>query len=461
MQTSWRILVGDVREQLATLPDASVQCCVTSPPYWGLRDYGHAGQIGLEQTPQEYVAAMVGVFQCVWRVLKDDGVCWLNLGDSYAGSWGAQSRPNGNDVKSTLQGASMLSARQIAAHPKETHTGSLKNTPGLKAKDLVGIPWRVAFALQADGWYLRSDVIWSKPNPMPESVTDRPTKAHEYIFLLSKMERYFYDADAIKEPAVMKPQQRLTLRGANPDAKFHGQPAHRRPEGGTDPVDRNARSVWSITTQPYPEAHFATFPEALPERCIKAGSRGPGKRCDCDEVIETPTGAVTADDPTMQIGRAGFNRPRGVGEGTRPITRREQRAYAEQMKVSQHRAEMATAAGDAFAHYIRTDRSGARPLPEHLLSSWLACGWLFPPPGCTCPTQPGDVVLDPFAGSGTTGAVAVRLGRNFIGCELNPTYAELARKRIGGAAPLFAVEAESQPASEPSLLDPAVASDVA
>jgi hypothetical protein len=218
---------------------------------------------------------MVAVFEEVRRVLKPDGVLWLNLGDSYAGSWGAQSRPDGNDLKSTLSGKSALSARQIAAHPKENGTGSLKNTPGLKAKDLIGIPWRVAFALQEAGWYLRCDVIWSKPNPMPESVQDRPTRAHEYIFLLSKAERYFYNADAIKEPGVYagpngsqkSPHaQGFGRRTAEQEAaRQDKQRGHgRRHAGFNDRWDamskaeqtgvmRNKRSVWNIATRPFSE----------------------------------------------------------------------------------------------------------------------------------------------------------------------------------------------------------------
>jgi DNA modification methylase len=338
MQPTWRVLVGDVREMLATLPDCSVQCVVTSPPYWGLRDYGVAGQLGLEERPSEYIAAMVDVFAAVRRVLRDDGSLWLNLGDCYAndGKWGGET----GGKQSYLPDAD----RQ--------RVGREKRITGLKPKDLVGIPWEVAFALQADGWYLRADVIWSKPNPMPESVQDRPTKAHEYIFLLTKGERYFYDAEAIRtpiqdasiarrqrnrdseyEPPGQHPQSGATFRKTDKQ-RGHG----RRHAGFNDRWDAmekrdqqvggaNCRSVWSIATQPYPGAHFATFPEAIPERCIKAGSRI------------------------------------------------------------------------------------------------------------------GDVVLDPFAGSGTTGQVAIQLGRSFVGIELNPTYAELARQRIGGAAPLFATEA--------------------
>jgi DNA modification methylase len=318
IQPTWRVLVGDVRERLADLADGSVQCCVTSPPYWGLRDYGVAGQLGLEPTPDAYVAAMVDVFAGVWRVLKDDGVLWLNLGDSYAMSTKGSS---GKGDKQVSNVGTLISDRRW------------RIADGLKAKDLVGIPWRVAFALQAAGWYLRSDVIWSKPNPMPESVTDRPTKAHEYIFLLSKSERYFYDAGSIADPVSQTSGAAAWRRIFDP-AKQRKESvlAESGMKGGNDGArnryaeTRNCRSVWTITTQPYPEAHFATFPEAIPERCIKAGSRI------------------------------------------------------------------------------------------------------------------GDTVLDPFTGSGTTGQVAIQCGRSFIGIELNPAYAELARTRIGGAAPLFSTE---------------------
>ncbi len=378
-ELSWRVLIGDVRDRLATLPDASVQCCVTSPPYWGLRDYGTAQwnggdgncdhkptvrprterpdsgltgsksymvaqesvfrdvcgkcgatrldrQIGLESTPDAYVAEMVGVFREVRRVLKDDGTLWLNLGDSYNGSG-----PSGGPGKQyTNVGSQGTTTKAVA---------------GLKTKDLIGIPWRVAFALQADGWYLRSDIIWHKPNPMPESVTDRPTKSHEYVFLFTKAERYFYDAEAIRESG-NKVGTLGHLQGGNgARAGTRGglrreYVAAKRLNPGSQALDsfevcgdglysqrRNARSVWTIATQPFAGAHFATFPEAIPERCIKAGSRV------------------------------------------------------------------------------------------------------------------GDVILDPFTGSGTTGQVAIQLGRSFVGCELNPAYAELARTRIGGAAPLFAREA--------------------
>ena len=294
------------------LADGCVQMVCTSPPYWGLRDYNVDGQIGLEQTPDAYVAALVAVFREVRRTLKDDGVVFLNLGDSYAGSWGAQSRGGPPSEKSTLQGnghigggpkISALSAVQVAAAPKGTLTGSLTRTPGLKPKDLVGIPWRVAFALQADGWYLRSDIIWAKPNPMPESVTDRPTKAHEYVFLLSKCERYAYDADAIREAAT-EPAPRTSWA----DRKAAGEPLRQGVNAysragmisggiGGDGRNRNARSVWTIATQPYSGAHFATMPEALVRRCVLAGSK-PGSL-----VFDPFGGSGTTGRVALSLGR--------------------------------------------------------------------------------------------------------------------------------------------------------------
>jgi DNA modification methylase len=294
------VILADARH----LPFASgvVQCCVTSPPYWGLRDYGSEGQLGLERTPEEYVAEMVQVFREVRRVLCDDGVCWLNLGDSYAGSWGAQSREHAGKHAPNV---SALSANQVkAAQIRESHTGSLSRTPGLKPKDLVGIPWRVAFALQADGWYLRSDVIWSKPNPMPESVIDRPTKAHEYVFLLTKSEQYMYDSGAITETAASASQARYNY-GFGGSKNVHlmadeatGVGTRTRLIGSrTFTGMRNARSVWSIATQPYSGAHFAVMPEALARRCILAGSRHG------DLVLDPFLGSGTVARVAISLGR--------------------------------------------------------------------------------------------------------------------------------------------------------------
>jgi DNA modification methylase len=261
-----RTVIGDCREALRELPAETFHCCVTSPPYWGLRDYGVEGQLGLEATHEEYVARMVEVFREVRRVLRNDGTLWLNLGDSYAGSWGAQSRPGTH--------ASPMSSHQIDTMPKTTQTGSLKRTPGLKSKDLIGLPWRVAFALQVDGWWLRSEIIWAKPNPMPESITDRPTKAHEQVFLFSKSSRYFYDAGAIAEP-LLHPADATASDAARAFSRRRATaPAGRQPEAKLDaptPATRNARDVWTIPSEPYSGAHFATMPRELARRCILAG----------------------------------------------------------------------------------------------------------------------------------------------------------------------------------------------
>lgn len=300
---SVRVLNGDCREVLKTLPDESVHCCVTSPPYFGLRDYGYSGQIGLEASPDAFVAAMVEVFREVRRALRSDGTLWLNLGDSYVGS-----ANNGGKDSKTMNGPQAATGSSLPT----------KRGEGIKAKDLIGIPWRVALALQADGWWLRQDIIWAKPNPMPESVTDRCTKAHEYIFMLSKSARYYYDQEAIKVPATLSTVERLSqptldeqagsdrvpgktngpmkavgkLTGgsyAPPGQSPHGnartdkQRGHgRRHAGFNDRWDAmekaeqcsgmvNKRSVWTVATQPFKEAHFATFPPALIEPCILAG----------------------------------------------------------------------------------------------------------------------------------------------------------------------------------------------
>ncbi len=257
---SVRILTGDCRETLKTLADESVHCCVTSPPYWGLRDYGHDDQIGLEPTPDEYVAQLVAVFREVRRVLRDDGVLFLNLGDSYFGGGYANHAINGERWLDEHGGDRRASRQQ----------DRIRANPGLKPKDLVGIPWRVAFALQADGWWLRSDIIWAKRNPMPESVTDRPTSAHEHVFLLAKSRRYFYDGDAIKERSVSDHDSRNGYaRPEQVSRGGRGQTAGwtREASGGT----RNRRNVWTLANAPFPDAHFAVMPPALAERCILAG----------------------------------------------------------------------------------------------------------------------------------------------------------------------------------------------
>lgn len=297
---------GDCREVLRTLPDESVHCCVTSPPYFGLRDYGVDGQIGLEATPDAFVIQLVSVFREVRRVLRDDGVLWLNLGDTYQN---AKGQAGGVDSKQP--------ARRHGLRPQDI------TIPGLKPKDLIGVPWLVAFALRADGWYLRQDIIWSKPNPMPESVTDRCTKAHEYIFLLSKSQRYYYDAKAIAEDMASSSVERLLQPNLAEQAgsdrvpgKTNGAmkavgrlrgvlPRHAAYESsdqsGLDDVGRggmrNKRSVWTIATQPFSEAHFATFPPALIEPCILAGCPAGGT------VLDPFGGAGTTGMVADRIGR--------------------------------------------------------------------------------------------------------------------------------------------------------------
>jgi len=262
----YQIIEGDALEKLQELPDQSVHCCVTSPPYYGLRDYGLDGQIGLEETPEQYIEQLVGVFREVRRVLRDDGTAWLNLGDSYSGG------QTGRNDKNT--GGGLYQGQQNGWTGEETKQRHVPT--GLKPKDLLMIPARVALALQADGWYLRSDIIWHKPNPMPESVTDRPTSAHEHIFLLSKKERYYYDADAIREP---HQEASIERDKAGWKAAFkgrHTQPGEKRPHstdtnGFLNPNGRNRRNVWTVTTKPLKQAHFATFPPKLIQPCILAG----------------------------------------------------------------------------------------------------------------------------------------------------------------------------------------------
>jgi DNA modification methylase len=351
-----------------------------------LRDYGHEGQIGAEASPEAFVAALVAVFREVRRVLRDDGTCWVNLGDSYVANRGMGN--SGRHVGGDTWGG----------------TGMDKRGCGLKPKDLVGIPWAVAFALRGDGWWLRSDIIWAKPNVMPESVSDRPTKAHEYLFLLSKSERYFYDADAIRERHV---DERPNKTGAT---ARRGQVAM-KPTGKNDSPDRwfhaggrNARTVWTIPTHSFDEAHFATFPEELPRRCILAGTSEQGACARCGapmrRVLEAPV--------------EGFKDYEGK--------------WAEQDKQS---------SGRRMLGRVRAAReaggSHENPFPEKKTLGWE--------PSCECgdtaPRRP-CVVLDPFAGSGTTCAVADAHQRDFYGIELNPEYADMARRRVfRDGAPLF------------------------
>jgi DNA modification methylase len=503
--------VGDSLEVLKTLPAAFVHCCVTSPPYWGLRSYlpsdapEKADELGGEETPEAYVERLVAVFREVRRVLRDDGTAWLNLGDAYAAGG-----TGGYTAASTLAGFSNANTkgRQMAA------VGSTRRAPStMKPKDLIGLPWMAAFALRADGWYLRADVIWAKDSCMPESVRDRPTRSHEHVFLLSKRPRYFYDSEAVREKAIHAGR---VVKASGNGAKNAGLAGVNETAVGFTKHDtvvgegRNMRDVWRINPRPYPEAHYAVFPPELVYPCVKAGTsergvcgecgapwervveatrtfesgsgrsgnapigkngaglqgggetgdirRGPTLKtqtvgwqptCACGgpddiapgdlEVMQTPTGSRAGDDPSRVTGRAGYNRPRGADEGRRPITRYEQRRYALQLRESPYRDEMVGEAGPAFAYYIRTDRSGARPIPPALLESWVGRRWLkrVTPPRIDPPDVVPATVLDPFAGSGTTALAARKLGRRSIGIDLDERNIKLLERRLGNQGVLL------------------------
>ena len=284
--TDWtnRCHFGDCLETLRQMPDGLVQTCVTSPPYFGLRDYGHAGQIGLEPTPDEFVAKLVTVFREVKRVLRDDGTLWVNMGDSYAGHHGNKNAAY-DDAPSNKGG--------YFENQRRTTVGM----GGLKAKDLIGVPWMLAFALRADGWYLRQEIIWHKPNPMPESVTDRCTKSHEQIFLLAKSASYYFDAEAMKEPSVTNdPRRPYTSKGAKDlDGRSEWKSGQARDKG--DFSLRNKRSVWTVTTKPFKGAHFATFPTELIEPCILAGAPAGGI------VLDPFFGSGTTGQVAQALGR--------------------------------------------------------------------------------------------------------------------------------------------------------------
>lgn len=393
------VLLGDVREKLREIPDGVVQTCVTSPPYFGLRDYNVSGQIGLEPTPEAFVEQLVNVFREVRRVLRDDGTLWLNLGDSFV------SKPYKAD---NPQGFSKGSKPHIQV--KQSPIGLLHNrkedlaSVGLKPKDLIGIPWRVAFALQADGWYLRSDVIWHKPQVMPESVTDRPTKSHEYIFLLTKNERYFYDAEAVKEPCVSGPsdirkmEEKLdriggrTFDNNDPLNKANASTHLGQKRGVGDPSGRNRRTVWTIGPKPYKGAHFATFPDTLPEICIRAGTSEKGSCPSCGAPWK------------RLLERQGGKSVRGGAKTS---------------------AKNEAGLVPAFNGY---DDGSVDP-------TFTTVGW---EPTCECPEhEPVPcVVLDPFSGSGTTLAVAKYLRRDYLGVELNPEYHKLIKERLRPAEEL-------------------------
>ena len=372
----------DCLEGLKQLPDNSINCCVTSPPYWGLRDYGVEEQIGLEKTPEEYVEKMVEVFREVKRVLKPEGTLWLNLGDCYITS------PPGNKTPpKDLDGNYRRKQERQLGHgeSREAIYQKIKYS-GLKQKDLVGIPWRVAFALQADGWYLRQDIIWHKPNPMPESVKDRCTKAHEYIFLLAKSARYYYDNEAIKEDAKPESEKRYksTFYTGKKEISGQGRPGNASNTPGYKKWTgkRNKRSVWTVPTQPFPEAHFATFPPDLIKPCILAGTSP--RAC---EICGAPWERV--------VERINLNKQNIGGK-------------LANIKKTGFRNDGNIRMGDIATKTL---------------------GWQ---PTCTCQNEGKGrcIVLDPFMGSGTTGMVAAMYQRNFIGFELNPEYCKIAEKRI-------------------------------
>lgn len=676
-----KLLQGDCRVTLPTLPERSVQACITSPPYWGLRDYGteplvwggepevqndckhefwaepvtvpvtplshcrlcggHAhewgsvirgvtkdaqhhpghegpayqlqaefqkthgsfcscgawlGNLGLEPTPELYIEHMVEVFRHVRRVLKNDGVLWLNLGDAYAGSGKGPSNSLQSDAsqmskQTTNRGGLVVSGKSSPAQQitrrRNTGTGMYwcpdcnitrhisvlksgcpqcgetmvpvearqefinsrhnrpsngltggkttiddevggRGAPGYKAKDLMMLPARVAIALQQDGWYLRSQIPWLKRNSMPESVTDRPATAVEYVFLLSKSARYYWDADAVRQPHqdAAGPPSRFGNIGANGDmvrTTFALKPGARQ----YNPNGRNLRNAdfffqsWQgllteddeplaliVNPAPLKMAHFASFPTKLVEPMVKASTSEKGECPECGkawvrvverggvdaprgetefrlnrgagrigkgvdrelptgyspviattgwrpscthaagglvdepdafEIVDSPTGSGGGDDPTLTVGRRGMSRPRGEHEGVRQMTRYEQRRYAVQLRESVYREQMEHEAGAAFAHYLRTDRSGARPIPQRLLENWLQRGWLQQVglPAHTPPVPVPQTVLDPFSGANTVALVADRLGRNAIGCELKPDYVEMGETRLTGDAPMF------------------------
>lgn len=386
-----RLLLGDCRDVLKTLQSESVHCCICSPPYFGLRDYGVDGQIGLEPTPAEYVEQMVAVFREVRRVLRDDGTLWLNLGDSYAGSWGAQSREHAGKHAPNV---SALSANQVvAAQRRASHTGSIPPGSGLKPKDLIGIPWRVAFALQADGWYLRQDIIWAKPNPMPESVRDRCTKAHEYVFLLSKSERYFYDAAAIAEPAQMWSGRAATFDRSGNEVTEHVLP-------GQSAAQHRPRLPGNVK----PPKGQAAYEAGDELQRTKAGLLAYAHRQRNAVVNEADRKALRTDTES----RHRSSIPGGQSMQAEPNGTRNKRSVwtiATQPFAEAHFATMA---------------------PE-LAETCIKAG---------CPE--GGTVLDPFGGAGTTGLVADRMQRHAVLCELNAEYIEIARRRIAADAPLFA-----------------------
>jgi DNA modification methylase len=427
------ILIGDVLAQLGTIPSESVHAVVTSPPYWGLRDYGCPGQLGLETTPEEYVEKMVEIFRDVRRVLRRDGTLWLVMGDCYATGAGRVGEAPGGGA----QGARYLGDIDRIRDGKRAYRDECPNKgnrgsthamgpmtqpnrmpiPGLKPKDLVGMPWRVAFALQVDGWWLRQDIIWSKKNCMPESAKDRPTRSHEYVFLLTKSAKYFYDAVAVAEPQAENERTRRLKQaeiGNETVYRLKRDEAAARAPGDYGPGahgaarsaqarqalalkgTRNRRTVWTIASTPFKGAHFAVYPEKLTEPCILAGTSERGACQMCGAPVKRLT-RPTKEYAEILKSNIGKNHEKGVVQ------------------------ELVSGKfGTGIQRY------------HNITADYETVGWRRSC-GCGLGGVEPCIVLDPFMGSGTTAAVAVRLGRRFIGIELNPRYAELATDRIAKA----------------------------
>ena len=387
----FQILTGDCVELMKKMDGESVDMCVTSPPYWGLRDYGHGeSQLGLEATPEEYIDNMVKVFREVKRVLKPEGTLWLNIGDSYNGSGGSGGDYNKGGIKE--------------GQPKY----GKKNTPSLKPKDLVGIPWMLAFALRADGWWLRQDIIWAKPSCMPESVTDRCTKNHEYVFLLSKNKDYYYDHEAIKEDTVSKADKRksaFTYADNEDWAKDKDASRISKAKGIADArvkdyAKRNKRSVWWVGPKPLPEAHFAVFPIELIEPCILAGTSAKGNCSTCGN----PWKRVVEKDGAYGDNHGNFGKHDSKWEGQD----KQSSGHRMQKNMNRMRAQ---------------GKDHDNPFPKTRTVGWEAT--------CECETDVTPaVVFDPFGGSGTTAMAAIKHGRKAILTELSEEYVGIAEKRI-------------------------------
>ena len=438
-----QIIVGNAPVALRSLPDEYYHTVVTSPPYFNLRDYGVADQIGIEKTVEEYIERLVLVFREVKRVLRKDGTLWLNLGDSYNGSGKAGANPE-YQARHTEFGRPSKNPERF---------GMPTHVKGLKPKDLIGIPWLVAFALQKDGWYLRSDMIWAKPNPMPESVTDRPTRSHEYIFLFSKSAQYFFDQEAVREPLAVQSIERNKYAW-NSKQRTH-DPREKRGIDNREvgemlnEAGRNIRSVWTIVTKPFPEAHFAVMPEALAEPCVKAGTSEKGCCSQCGapwvRILKrrpNPEGILGYKGiPNAQTKGGGFDvfnvhteNGKRLKKGHNPTqySKTEMMGWepsctcSKPMRKGEWEDEAAAKGqvGVRGRRRVGLDRKTAgEKNPGYDTLGWEAT--------CECNSEPIPCrVLDPFGGAGTTGLVAQRLGREFTLIELNPEYADMSTRRI-------------------------------